>query len=324
MKKTTYEEAEKRYLEHLEAETRKDSADTIEARIKKHLGPLLSGKNIPLTQEEEKELRRRIDAKDISQGYKRTLWTTYAQIVNHAREALGIEGAQVRARGFDRQKKIYTIWTEEDFETFEKELKKPLERLFFRLLFYSGARRGEILALRPQSLASRQRISITATYSRNKLEEHTKTMAGTREIKLPRDIYEELEERAKMTASGRRIFEGLSYSTLARRVKEICERTGLKRPRLHDFRHSHLTMLLYEGFTPQGVARRAGHSNTEMLLNTYAGYIDREEDEIAERLEQIEKSAQVKGARRSKKNGANYRDRTYDLLITNQLLYQLS
>lgn len=303
MESTTYEEAERSYLDYIRATAREEARRAIESRIRLHIRPALKGKRIPLTVQEEIDLKEQINEKPISKGHKRIIWNTYAQIVNHARRALGIEGARVKTKGFPRPRHIYTIWTREDFETFERELKKPLERLFFRLLFYSGARRGEILALRPESLMGHQRIAITATYSRNKLEEHTKTSAGTRRIKIPQDIYEELERQAGKTKAGGRIFEALKYTTLERRVRQICEKTGLKRPRLHDFRHSHITMLLHEGFTPQGVARRAGHSNTEILLNTYASYIDREEDEIAERLEAIEKGAPGRDAIEAKSGG---------------------
>lgn len=51
---------------------------------------------------------------------------------------------------------------------------------------------------------------------------------------------------------------------------------GVKKIRLHDFRHSHASLLANEGINIQEIARRLGHSNVEITLRTYSHLYPRE------------------------------------------------
>ena len=69
---------------------------------------------------------------------------------------------------------------------------------------------------------------------------------------------------------------------------ELCAGTaGLPRIRLHDFRHSHVSVLANEGINIQEIARRLGHSKIEMTWNTYSHLYPREEERAVEILNRI-------------------------------------
>ena len=53
---------------------------------------------------------------------------------------------------------------------------------------------------------------------------------------------------------------------------------GVKTIRIHDFRHSHASLLANMGINIQEVARRLGHSNVEMTWNTYSHLYPKEEE----------------------------------------------
>lgn len=55
---------------------------------------------------------------------------------------------------------------------------------------------------------------------------------------------------------------------------------GVKVIRIHDFRHSHASLLANEGINIQEIARRLGHSNIEITWNTYSHLYPREEEQI--------------------------------------------
>ena len=64
---------------------------------------------------------------------------------------------------------------------------------------------------------------------------------------------------------------------LAYRPASVCvvvhtgiERSGVKRIRLHDLRHSHASMLVDMGVAPLEIAERLGHEKVETTLNTYS------------------------------------------------------
>ena len=240
---------------------------------------------MPLTSEQEIELKAQINEKDISPQYKRTIWIMYSQLVNHARNAMGIENSRVKIKGFRRPpRNIYTIWDFRQYGKFREQLKDKTETAFFDLLYFGGLRRGEAMALTRPDLLGKDKIAITKTFSKGETTA-TKTRAGTRIIKLPKDVYRELEE-----LEGFKLFQGLSYSSLKRRLDGGAERAGLPRARIHDLRHSHITMLLYAGMTPQGIAHRVGHEDTNTLFNTYAGYLTKEDETICKYLDRkIEK-----------------------------------
>ncbi|HCO02963.1 MAG TPA: hypothetical protein DIT48_06305 [Actinobacteria bacterium] len=50
----------------------------------------------------------------------------------------------------------------------------------------------------------------------------------------------------------------------------IVRRSGLKRVRLHDLRHTHATLLLRQNVHPKVVQERLGHSSIAVTLDTYS------------------------------------------------------
>ena len=279
--------ASKNYLEYLKANAKKDSYITIKARIDKYF-KYLKTKNLPLSLSDEIKLKNHINNLKISQNYKATLWITYAQIINFNRRYYNLN-AVVKLKPIKKQKYIFNIWTEKQFKDFISTLKNPVEILFFNLLFYTGARRGEILALTKKNILTSDKIAINATFSRNHITT-TKTAESTRILTIPHSLTSDLIRLANLTKDNERLFKNLTYTTLKRRLDTYCDKNSLNRIRIHDLRHSNITLLLYNGFTPQGIARRVGHKNIEMLFNTYAGYYDSEDAKIAQKLEQIKNS----------------------------------
>ena len=81
--------------------------------------------------------------------------------------------------------------------------------------------------------------------------------------------------------------EALRDGTIWNRNKEYAEIAGVKMIRIHDFRHSHATLLANEGINIQEVARRLGHSKIEMTWNTYSHLYPREEERAIEILNKI-------------------------------------
>ena len=57
--------------------------------------------------------------------------------------------------------------------------------------------------------------------------------------------------------------------TLTRTFHALCERHGLRRVRLHDLRHSCVSLLLALGVSPRVVMEIVGHSAIEMTMNVY-------------------------------------------------------
>ena len=73
--------------------------------------------------------------------------------------------------------------------------------------------------------------------------------------------------------------EILPFQTLANIKNRYCEKAGIKNIRIHDFRHSHASLLINSGASIVLVAKRLGHKDITMTLNTYSHISP--QDEIA-------------------------------------------
>ncbi len=62
----------------------------------------------------------------------------------------------------------------------------------------------------------------------------------------------------------------LRPNTITRAWTILATRTGLKVTRLHDARHSHISLMLKQGVHPKIVQERLGHSTIAITLDTYS------------------------------------------------------
>ena len=76
------------------------------------------------------------------------------------------------------------------------------------------------------------------------------------------------------------------------------ERAGVKKIRVHDFRHSHVAYLVDQGVQPLIIKERLGHRDIKITLNTYGHLYPNKQVQLAEMLDR----------NRNKKS----RDRGYD------------
>ena len=66
-----------------------------------------------------------------------------------------------------------------------------------------------------------------------------------------------------------------------------CKKSGVKRIRVHGLRHSHITMLIENGFSAKDVGKRVGHS-AEKITYLYAHSYDERGKQMANKLDAIE------------------------------------
>ena len=83
-----------------------------------------------------------------------------------------------------------------------------------------------------------------------------------------------------------RIFN-TSRTNVHRCKNNTIRKYNLKKIRLHDFRHSHASVLLNEGVNIIAVSKRLGHESVKMTLDTYAHLMDGNEDKLIDTLEKL-------------------------------------
>jgi integrase len=162
---------------------------------------------------------------------------------------------------------------------------------FFRLAFYSGARKGEMLALRWNDLDTAKK---TLLISKNRLriiggdieQDSTKGGDGRRIVTLDEGTVEILRQLRKSQMEDRllagnlwielgyiftdELGKPLAYDLPSRTFQRVSKRLNLPTQRFHDCRHFHATQLLRSGLPLHVVARRLGHSDPMVTASIYA------------------------------------------------------
>ena len=91
----------------------------------------------------------------------------------------------------------------------------------------------------------------------------------------------------------------LAETSIARVKNAACSEAKVKKIRIHDFRHSHASLLISNGASIVSVAKRLGHNDIEQTLNTYAHMMPKEDDYI---INILEKTANNLGTNLGTKN----------------------
>lgn len=171
--------------------------------------------------------------------------------------------------------------------------------VFFNIAFYTGMRKGEINALKWSDIDNNIvhiRRSVTQKVKGQNMETPPKNRTSYRDIQIPRRLvdilkkHKERQQKEKRFTDDFRVCGGytvLSDTSIENRNKKFAAEADLPHIRIHDFRHSHASLLANEGINIQEIARRLGHAKIEMTWNTYSHLYPREEERAVKILDSI-------------------------------------
>lgn len=229
----------------------------------------------------------------LSKTYLKTVHNQLSAIFNHAIRYYGLQinpAARAGNMGVEERKEMQ-FWTREEYTKFsEAMMDKPISYYAFEMLYWCGIREGELLALTPADFNfKRGTVSINKSYQRiNKQDVITtpKTPKSIRVIQMPQFLCEEMQDYLKMLYGAEkdsRIFP-ISKNYLHREMDRGCKATGVKRIRIHDLRHSHVSLLIDMGFTALAIADRVGHESIDITYR-YAHLFPTRQIEMADKLD---------------------------------------
>ena len=189
------------------------------------------------------------------------------------------------------------FWTKDEYLKFsEAVMDKPISFYAFEMLYWCGLREGELLALTPADLDFEKcTVRINKSYQRiSKRDVITdpKTPKSNRTIKMPQFLAEEMQEYLNQLygiEKNNRIFE-ITKSYLHHEMDRGSEEAGVKRIRIHDLRHSHISLLIDMGYSAVAIADRVGHESIDITYN-YAHLFPSTQDDMAEKLNNFKKEA---------------------------------
>lgn len=137
--------------------------------------------------------------KPYAQTYLKSVHNQLSAILNYAVSHYALRANPCHASGSIGKGKALEMkfWTKEQFERFIKTIKKSALRLGFDILFFSGIREGELLALTPADILPDKKLHICKTYVKLKGEDLfliPKTDKSNRKISIPEFLYNDIQE----------------------------------------------------------------------------------------------------------------------------------
>ena len=232
------------------------------------------------------------NGKPYSPVYLKTVHNQLSAIFNHAVRYYNLRENPCKKAGSMGKKKNREMmfWTKEQYLKFaEAMMNKPLSFYAFEMLYWCGIREGELLALTPADFDfEKGTVSISKSYQRlsgQDLITTPKTEKSNRVITMPRFLVEEIQDYLKMfygIGPDDRMFT-ITKSYLHREMDRGAKEAGVPRIRIHDIRHSAVSLLIDMGFSATAIADRVGHESIDITYN-YAHLFPSKQTEMADKL----------------------------------------
>lgn len=236
------------------------------------------------------------DPKGYSQTYLKTVNNQVSAIFNFAVKYYQLASNPCRMAGSMGKKNADSMqfWTMDEFNQFIKAIEdKPAAKVIFELLFWTGMRSGEMLALTLNDFDfSANTVSINKNYARHENQDlilDPKTPKSKRVITLPPFLSQMVKEYADSIYDldpTDRLFQHTKHFLLHEMIRG-CKASGVKRIRIHDLRHSHASFLIEQGYSPLLISERLGHENIETTLGTYSHLYPNKQSEVAALIEKV-------------------------------------
>nr|WP_316624597.1 tyrosine-type recombinase/integrase [uncultured Ruminococcus sp.] len=313
--KMTVQQLYDEYIAAKQYEIRQSSLMKTKSILKNHvLNDDISGCHLDkLTAPVMQRWKNNIAQKDIMISTKNNAYRELNALLNYAlrmdyipKNPLKVVGRFKDVNFTPRQERM-RVYTAEQFHkyiTVARESCKSLSDygcyIFFNIAFYTGMRKGEIHALKWSDIKDgviQVRRSINQKIrdeNGNYLEGPPKNESSCRDLKAPANLLKLLEEHKRLLSANIgysddfRICGGykpIPDTTIEKHNIKYAEAAGLSHIKIHEFRHSHATMLINGGVNIVVVSHRLGHKDVQETLNTYAHLYPASEDSVLDLLE---------------------------------------
>ena len=257
-------------------------------KILKHILPYFKDKNIyEIGISDIVSWKISIEKNNYSYNYKSYLYYALSSIFDFLVKYYNVDKNYVRLEGNFKNNEINkngNIWTIEEFNQFINSIDDDYYKILFKLLFFTGMRKGELLALKWEDIDfNNKTISINKTITRNHELQTPKTQTSNRIISISDNLINEL---SKLKQDSDFIFD-ISFTQLKRKKDYYCNLSGVKQIKIHEFRHSHACLLFTNKIEIEDISYRLGHSNISMTMSTYLRYLPRNEKRVVNLLNSL-------------------------------------
>jgi integrase len=283
------------YFEDKQNELKERTIKNKKYMMEQHIIPYFGNKKMSeITASQIIQWQNEIQMKGFSESYLRMIQNQLTSLFTHASRIYDLHTnpcKKVKKMGnFDS--KSLNFWTTEEYQKFLATMKEGSKyHLIFEILFWTGCRIGELLALTPSDIDfDKNQISITKTYYRTGRQDivtEPKTKQSVRRIEIPEFLKQEIKDfidRHYGMPENERLFP-VVQEAVQHKMKRQTEIAGVKKIRVHDLRHSHVAYLIHKGIEPILIKDRLGHKDIRITLNTYGHLYPNQQRKVADLLD---------------------------------------
>lgn len=238
-----------------------------------------------ITAEDLIHWRISLDKCDYSTRTKNHTVALFRSILRYASGVYGVKDMSFALRAFQltdvERNKEMQVWSIDEYNRFRACLPDVFWQTLFDTLYWTGMRVGELLALTRSDLNGDQ---LTIRKSLNDLNR----ISSTKNKKI-RTITIDPVLRAELEALP---YDDPLFPVPRYMVRDQLDHTaaasGVKRLRIHDLRHSHVSVLYDHGVSTKAIASRIGDTEA-VVMNTYKHLMKNQDDKMNAVIEELHK-----------------------------------
>jgi integrase len=282
------------YLDDMSHRCRQSTIDGKKQVFEKLILPYFKDKPVnKITPKDIRSWQNKLIQKDYSNSYLDRIQNMITALFNYAMDYFNLsENPCHKAGRMGKREVVVNFWTKDEFDQILAAMEDdPTAHVSFSLLYYSGIRFGEFLALTPRDFDfEKNTLDINKSLQRVKKQDvitPPKTPKSIRNIIIPDFVMNEVKDYMSKLYDIKdtdRVFP-FTKSYINNAMARACKKSGVKKIRIHDIRHSHASYLINLGCAPLLISERLGHEKIQTTLNTYSHLYPNKHQEVVDMIQ---------------------------------------
>lgn len=318
---------ERKYIEHLLTVRKASSKISYESIWKNHLEKAFCDKKLDgLSLIDIEKWKKTMDQKNLSLHFKQKCFAELKRIVGWGFKEYGVRcQAMERATNFTGdpnavpEEKPLHFWNAkqcsdfleamgEEIDNSEKETGRPAMilkeiRVYMAVMMYAGLRKGEANALLVSDFHDGDHPFLRVTKSVNEkikgipyLVTSPKNSSSVRDVPIPATLADMLRTHISLLRKIPNFTDSfflyggptpVADSTATKIKQDIEKKAGIPHIRIHDLRHTYVSILINAGINATTIASLVGHSTPEITMKVYSHIFPKTKNDTIDMLEEI-------------------------------------
>lgn len=273
------------YFEDMEKRLKHNTIVSKKNKIRKWILPYLADKKLSeISISDIREIQNNLLSSNLKSSSKNLINSYLNSIFTYCQKYYSIKfnfviEANIAKKDFITEKTIITV---EQLEMLLQAEKKEIYRIAMIILFWTGIRSGELLALKFGDFdIINKKLKINKSCYGTSIAKKTittpKSLKSNRIIDIGDKVieaYQRLKDITYDNDDDNFLFPFIIPTTLSIHISNIGKNCKIKHLSTHSFRHSHTTYLLNKGVNILVISDRLGHQDISTTLNVYSHILD--------------------------------------------------